>query len=197
MSAGVDFAQDRTDGDNTRRRYWNDAYGTLVATGTDRVTASIPDGTFANYAGFTSWEWYAGPQWTVHAGGRFTHYRYRTEYGLKSSGPPATYFQPLSRGRRRAVRLTRLVYALRPTLHLSANVANGLPSPTQDLFFEGPASVGTVLGIRRSAGTQCPVMSACALGPATCGVAQRVHRHLRRSDRRDSGRAPVSGARRR
>jgi hemoglobin/transferrin/lactoferrin receptor protein len=147
MSAGVDFAQDRTDGDNTRHRYWNDAYGTRVLTGADRVTASIPDGTFANYAGFTTWEWYAGPQWTVHAGGRYTHYRYRTEYGLKSSGPPATYFQALSLDDDALSGTLGVVYALRPTMHLSANVANGYREPNaQDLFFEGPASVGTVLG---------------------------------------------------
>src|SRR6185295_10706195 len=113
----------------------------------DRVSASIPDGTFANYAGFTSWEWYAGPQWTLHAGGRYTHYRYRTEYGLKSSGPPATYFQPLSVDDNALCGSLGLVYALRSTLHLSANVANGYREPNaQDLFFEGPASVGTVLG---------------------------------------------------
>src|SRR5262249_47066790 len=42
-----------------------------------------------------------------------------------------------------------LVYAARPDLHVSANLANGYRQPNaQDLFFNGPASVGIVLGNR-------------------------------------------------
>jgi hemoglobin/transferrin/lactoferrin receptor protein len=150
LSAGVDVARDRTDGDNIRRRYWNDAYGTLVSSDPDRTTASVPDGTFASLAGFAQSEWYLDPRWTVNAGARFTHYRYRTKYGLKAQGstPAAnTYFQPMRTDDDALSGSLGLVFAPLKDLHLTANVANGYREPNaQDLFFDGPASVGTVLG---------------------------------------------------
>jgi hemoglobin/transferrin/lactoferrin receptor protein len=150
LSAGLDLARDRTDGDNVRNRYWVDAYGTPVRSEAERITASVPDGTFDNYASFLQGEWYAAPKWTVSAGGRFTHYRYRTDYGLASpaAGPsPAVFFDPLAVDDNALCGSLGLVFSPIRSLHLTANVANGYRQPNaQDLFFNGPASVGTVLG---------------------------------------------------
>ncbi len=156
FSAGIDVARDVTDGDNVRFRTYYDANGDPVpgpggSPATSRVvSASVPDGHFDNYGAFTQTEWYLHPRWTLSAGGRFTHYRYRTEYGLSSpaAGPtPAVYFQPTSVDNGALSGSLGLVHALRPNLHLSANVANGYRHPNaQDLFFNGPASVGFVLG---------------------------------------------------
>ena len=150
LSAGVDLARDRTDGDNVRHRYWVDAYGTTVRADADRVTASVPDGTFDSYAGFAQSEWYVAPRWTANVGGRYTRYRYRTRLGLQSpaAGPsPAVYFQPTAVNDGAFSGSVGLAFAVLPDLHLTANVANGHRQPNaQDLFFNGPASVGTVLG---------------------------------------------------
>jgi hemoglobin/transferrin/lactoferrin receptor protein len=155
MSAGIDLARDHTDGDNVRHRYWVDAYGTTTRTAPDLRTASVPDGTFGNYAGFVQSEWYLAPQWTVSGGGRYTRYHYRTQYGLRSEavgapGPgyqPAAYFSAKSVDDNALCGSLGLVYAPIPDLHLTAGVANGYREPNaQDLFFNGPASVGTVLG---------------------------------------------------
>ena len=150
LSGGVDVASDRTDGDNIRHRYWDDAYGTRVLTGADKVTASVPDGTFASAAAFAQSEWFLDPRLTVNAGARLTHYRYRTRFGLKAQGSsPATstYFQPMRTDDNALSGSLGVVLALRPDLHATANVANGYRQPNaQDLFFDGPASVGTVLG---------------------------------------------------
>ncbi len=150
LSAGLDLARDRTDGDNVRHRYWVDAYGTTVRADPDVVTASVPDGTFDSYAGFAQGEWYLQPRWTLHAGGRYTRYRYRTKLGLRSpaAGPsPAAYFQPTAVDDGALSGSLGLSFAVLPDLHLTANAANGYRQPNaQDLFFNGPASVGTVLG---------------------------------------------------
>jgi hemoglobin/transferrin/lactoferrin receptor protein len=86
----------------------------------------------------------------VSAGGRFTYYRYRTQYGLASpaAGPsPAVYFQPISVNDGAISGSLGIVYTPFRDLHVTANVANGYRQPNaQDLFFNGPASVGTVLG---------------------------------------------------
>jgi len=144
MSSGLDLASDRTDGDNVRHRYWVDAYDTPVQSDPDLVTASVPDGTFGNYAAYAQGEWYPASQWTVSGGGRYTRYRYRTEYGLQS---PGVYFQPLKVDDGSLSGSLGVVYTPVKDLHVTANVANGYRQPNaQDLFFNGPASVGTVLG---------------------------------------------------
>jgi hemoglobin/transferrin/lactoferrin receptor protein len=156
MSAGIDLARDHTDGDNVRHRYYVDAYGTTSRTSPDLRTASVPDGTFGNYAGFVQSEWYLAPQWTVSGGGRYTRYHYRTRYGLRSEAvgapgspgyQPAAYFDAKSVDDNALCGSLGLVYAPVSDLHLTANVATGYREPNaQDLFFNGPASVGTVLG---------------------------------------------------
>ena len=150
MSAGLDLARDRTNGDNIVRRSWVDAYGTTVRTRPDSTTASVPDGTFDSYAAFAQGEWYLGPRWTASAGGRFTHYRYRTELGHRA-GTAGTaserFFSPIQVDDDALCASLGLVFSPIEDLHLTANVANGYRQPNaQDLFFNGPASVGTVLG---------------------------------------------------
>jgi hemoglobin/transferrin/lactoferrin receptor protein len=150
LSAGIDLARDRTDGDNVRHRYWVDANGITTRTAAEYRSASVPDGRFDNYASFAQSEWYFGPRWTINAGGRYTHYRYRTEYGLRAdpSGPSAAaYFSPLSVDDDALSGSLGVAYAPIKDLHITANVANGYREPNaQDLFFNGPGSVGTVLG---------------------------------------------------
>ena len=149
MTAGLDGARDRTGGDNVRFRTYSDAAGQPLSTSV-RLTASVPDGRFDNYGGYAQSEWYLSPQWTLSAGGRYTHYRYRTDFGLNSpaAGPsPAVYFQPTSVDDDALCGSAGLVYTPIHDLHLTANVANGYREPNaQDLFFNGPASVGIVLG---------------------------------------------------
>jgi len=62
LTAGADLARDQTAGDNVRHRYWVDGYGTRVFTNTDRITASVPEGTFDSYATFAQSEWYLAPR---------------------------------------------------------------------------------------------------------------------------------------
>ncbi|HYM81351.1 MAG TPA: TonB-dependent receptor [Candidatus Limnocylindria bacterium] len=158
LSAGLDALRDVTDGDNVRLRTYYDAGGNPVpgpggspATAV-RTTASVPDGRFDNYGGFVQSEWYLHPQWTLSAGGRYTHYRYRTDFGLaapRSGAPGSTdsYFQPQKVDDDALSGSIGLVFAPIQDLHLSANVATGYRQPNaQDLFFEGPASVGFVIG---------------------------------------------------
>jgi cytochrome c-type biogenesis protein CcmF len=156
FSVGLDAVRDATDGDNVRFRTYYDAGGAPVpgsggspATAV-RVTASVPDGRFDSYAGFMQSDWFLSPRWTLSAGGRYTHYRYRTDFGLSApaAGPsPATYFQPLRVDDGAVSGSLGLVYEPIQNLHLTANVANGYRQPNaQDLFFNGPASVGVVLG---------------------------------------------------
>jgi hemoglobin/transferrin/lactoferrin receptor protein len=150
MSAGLDLGRDQTDGDNTVRRHWEDAYGTEVRSRPDSTTASVPDGTFGSYAAYAQGEWYLAPRWTASVGGRFTHYRYRTEAGHRA-GTAGTaserFFSPIHVDEGALCGSLGLVYTLVRDLHVTANVANGYRQPNaQDLFFNGPASVGTVLG---------------------------------------------------
>jgi len=150
MTAGLDLARDKTDGDNVRHRYFVDAYGTPTTGVTNLITASIPDGNFDNLAGYAQSEWYVTPQVTMNVGGRLTHYGYKTQRSLRSepSGPnPATYFEAMDVSQSALSGSFGLVYAPIKDLHVTANVANGYRQPNaQDLFFNGPASVGTVLG---------------------------------------------------
>jgi hemoglobin/transferrin/lactoferrin receptor protein len=158
FSGGVDAGLDRTDGNNVRRRTYYDASGNPVpgpggspATAV-RTTASLPDGRFGNAAVFFQSEYALHPRWTASLGGRYTHYRNRTELGLAApaSGAPGSqpvYFQPLSVDDDALSGSFGVVYEPMADLHLSANVANGYRQPNaQDLFFNGPASVGFVLG---------------------------------------------------
>ncbi len=144
LTAGADLARDLTDGDNVRFRTYYDASGSPVGTTATRVTASVPDGRFDSYAGFAQGELYLHPRWTLSAGGRYTHYRYRTDAGINVQGFP---FLAQKVDRDAPSGSAGLVFAPRPDLHLSANVASGYRMPNaQDLFFSGPASVGFVLG---------------------------------------------------
>jgi hemoglobin/transferrin/lactoferrin receptor protein len=150
FTAGLDAARDHTNGDNVRFRTYYDSTGAAVAPTSQRVTASVPDGNFDNYGGYLQSEWFLHPRWTLSAGGRYTRYRYRTDYGLNApaSGPgPPSYFQPYSLDDDAVSGSGGIVYSPVGDLHLSFNVANGYREPNaQDLYFSGPASVGTVLG---------------------------------------------------
>jgi TonB-dependent heme/hemoglobin receptor len=144
VSAGVDLTRDKTDGDNVRYRTFYDAAGSPVGSTSKRVTASVPDGRFDNYGTFAQSEWYPHPRWTLSAGGRYTHYRYRTGAGPNVTGFP---FAPRSVDDDALSGSAGLVYTPLTDLHVTANVANGYRHPNaQDLFFSGPASVGFVLG---------------------------------------------------
>jgi TonB-dependent heme/hemoglobin receptor len=144
FTAGVDAARDLTDGDNIRHRHWTDSNGATVLQESDRVTASVPDGTFDNYGGYAQSDWYLRPQLTLSAGARYTHYAYDTEAGVNVAG---NAFEAQSQSDDALCGSVGLVYAPHPDLHLSANVANGYRQPNaQDLFFSGPASVGFVIG---------------------------------------------------
>jgi hemoglobin/transferrin/lactoferrin receptor protein len=158
FTAGVDAARDRTDGDNVRRRTYYDAAGNPVpgpggspATAV-RITASLPDGRFDNYGAYTQAELFLTPKWTLSAGGRYTQYAYRTEAGLAApaSGAPGSvpvYFEALSVDEGAFSGSLGAVYEPIKDLHVSANVASGYRQPNaQDLFFEGAASVGYVIG---------------------------------------------------
>src|SRR5262245_52970864 len=151
LSSGIDLAADHTEGNNERHRYWIDAYGTAVpappdtvATVQNTVTASVPVGTFGNYAAFAQSEIYLAPKWTTSVGARYTYYRYRTEAGPQS---PTNSFPAYKVDDNSLSGSLGVVYAPLADLHITANVANGYRQPNaQDLFFNGPASVGTVLG---------------------------------------------------
>jgi hemoglobin/transferrin/lactoferrin receptor protein len=145
LSAGVDAARDHTDGDNVRNRTFYDASGAPLAPTSTLISASVPDGKFDNYGAYAQSEWFVNPQWTLNAGGRYTHYRYRTEAGVAQ--PPSRNFTARSVDDDALSGSLGLVYAPIADLHLTANVANGYRQPNaQDLFFDGPASVGYVLG---------------------------------------------------
>ncbi len=152
FTMGIDLARDRTDGDNVRRRgyHFDGTNGDSAGTVTRRVTASLPDGRFDNYAIWWQNQMTITPKWTVTGGLRWTEYRYRTEYGLSipPSGPsPAVYFPAMKVDNDAAGGSLGIVYEPMTDLHLSFNVANGYRMPTaQELFFKGPASVGFVIG---------------------------------------------------
>jgi hemoglobin/transferrin/lactoferrin receptor protein len=127
-----------------RWRWYETAGGAPLANPTLLRTASVPDGRFDNYAGFVQSEWYLAPRVTLSGGGRFTHYRFRTEAGINQTGFP---FTSRSLDDDALSGSIGLAYELQPDLHLTANVANGYRQPNaQDLYFSGPASVGFVFG---------------------------------------------------
>lgn len=144
---GLDAATDRTSGNNIRRRaYHFNGVGGVDSTGTVtlRTTQSVPNGSFDSFGAYFQNEWYLTPQWTLATGVRGTRYKYHAKAG------------PLAPGFNFTDRVTRndalcgslgLVWAPQPDLHLSANVSNGYRQPNaQDLYFDGAASVGFVIG---------------------------------------------------
>lgn len=146
-TAGVDAASDRTGGDNVRRRTYHfpsvagpDSAGTTAL----RVTQSVPDGQFDNYGAYFQNDWYLNPKWTLSTGARYTFYHY-----LAKAGPlaPGFSFTERSQDNSAASGSIGLVYEPVTDLHVSANVANGYRQPNaQDLYFDGAASVGFVVG---------------------------------------------------
>ena len=141
FSAGFDASRDMTGGTNSELQRMTSPYGNSETTVT---SASVPTGRFDNYAGFAQGEFFLAPQWTVNAGGRFTHYRYRTDYTLMQADFASP---PRSRDDNALSGSLGLVYQPIADLHLTANVANGYREPNaQDLFFSGPGSVGFVIG---------------------------------------------------
>ena len=146
-TAGLDAASDRTGGDNVRRRtyhYNNVAAQDSAGTTAVRTTQSVPDGRFDNYGAYFQNDWYLASRWTLSTGGRLTHYHYHARAGLLA---PGFSFADISKSNDAASGSIGLVYEPVQDLHLSANVANGYRQPNaQDLFFDGAASVGFVVG---------------------------------------------------
>jgi hemoglobin/transferrin/lactoferrin receptor protein len=144
FSTGLDLGRDVPGGTNERTRTYYDEVGTVVGSIGKRLTASVPTGRFDNYAGFLQGTFYLSPQWSLDAGGRYTHYRYRTDYTAKQAG---FAFEPTHRDDDAVCGSLGLVFAPIEDLHLSANVATGYREPNaQDLYFSGPGSVGFVVG---------------------------------------------------
>jgi hemoglobin/transferrin/lactoferrin receptor protein len=146
-TAGLDAATDRTSGNNIRRRaYHFNGVGGVDSTGvvTLRTTQSVPNGSFDSYGAYFQNEWYLTPEWTLATGVRGTRYKYHAKAG------------PLAPGFNFTDRVTRndalcgslgLVWSPKTNLHVSANVSNGYRQPNaQDLYFDGAASVGFVVG---------------------------------------------------
>lgn len=148
FTTGVDFARDVTGGNNIRLRN----YHFTTAAGMDsagavarRLTQSLATGNFDNYAAFFQDEWTIDSRWTLNFGGRYTKYHYETDLFLPGTGAPNVPAMDVNNSA--LCGSAGLVYAATPGVHLTANVANGYREPNaQDLFFNGPASVGTVLG---------------------------------------------------
>lgn len=144
FTLGVDAAQDRTNGDNVRFRWYENASGTRVTSPALQLTASVPDGRFGNLGTFAQAEWYATPKATVSGGARFTHYRYRVDSGLNQPGTP---FAARSLDDDAVSGSIGVAYELMQDTRVTANVATGYREPNaQDLYFNGPASVGFVKG---------------------------------------------------
>ncbi len=146
-TAGLDAATDRTAGDNQRRRtyHFNNLAGADSAGATSRrLTQSVPDGSFDNSGAYFQNDWYLSPRWTLSTGARFTHYHYHAKAGPLA---PGFTFTDRSADNDAASGSLGLVFEPVPDLHLSANVASGYRQPNaQDLFFDGAASVGFVVG---------------------------------------------------
>lgn len=146
-TAGLDAATDRTAGDNKRRRTYHfnsllgpDSAGTTAV----RLTQSVPDGSFDNYGAYFQNDWYLSPRWTLSTGARYTHYNYHAKAGPLA---PGFTFADRSADNDAVSGSLGLVFEPMPDLHLSVNVANGYRQPNaQDLFFDGAASVGFVVG---------------------------------------------------
>jgi len=154
LTFGVDAARDKTGGTNVALTRVVNASGNDLVPPSSTVSQSLPKGNFDNLAGFVQSDLYLQPQWTMSVGARFTYYHDRTEAGVArpaSSNPPPprpqVNFPEYKVDNSAVAGSVGLVYAVRPDLHLSANIANGYRQPNaQDLFFNGPASVGIVLG---------------------------------------------------
>jgi len=157
LTFGADAARDVTGGDNVDHTVDNDPTGTPYPPGaTATQSSSLPKGNFDSYGVFAQGEAYLQPQWTLSYGGRYTHYHYRSEFGVAqpASNPPPPQpstpevdFPKTQVDNDALAGSAGLVYSPRADLRVSANVANGYRQPNaQDLFFNGPASVGTVLG---------------------------------------------------
>ena len=146
-TTGVDAASDRTSGDNQRRRtyhYNNIAGADSAGTTAKRLSQSVPNGTFDNYGAYFQNDWYLAKQWTLSTGARFTHYRYRSKAGPLA---PGFNFTARSTDDDALSGSIGLVYEPIQDLHLSANIASGYRQPNaQDLYFDGAASVGFVIG---------------------------------------------------
>ncbi len=154
FTAGLDLTRDVTGGTNSDLTSMYDTLGAQIYAGA-QPSASVPSGRFDNYAGYLQGEFFLGPQWTLDAGGRYTHYRYRTDVGLNGfvqegppSAPPTPVYFPARKLDDDALSgSVGLVYSPQSDLHISANVANGYREPNaQDLYFSGPGSVGFVIG---------------------------------------------------
>jgi len=148
MTFGLDAKRDVTDGTNL------DVVSDELFPTSSTVSRSLPTGRFDDYAGFVQSDWTLAPRWNLDLGGRYTHYRDRSDFGVASpasnggGGPqPEVDFQPTRVDHDALAGTIGLVFAPTEDLHLTANVANGYRQPNaQDLFFDGPASVGIVLG---------------------------------------------------
>ena len=146
---GVDVARDATDGTNLDV-VSDEAFGPPSST----VSRSLPTGRFDNYGTYVQSAIDFAPRVTLDFGGRYTHYRDRTDFGVASpasnaGGPPQPEvdFDPRKVDDDALAGSAGLVVAVNDDLHLTANVANGYRQPNaQDLFFRGPASVGLVVG---------------------------------------------------
>jgi len=158
FTGGLDFVRDLPAGTNDERNLYTNN-GTPIGPPfpglppAAKTTMSVPEGTFDSYAGFVQSEWFVHPQWTLSAGGRYTHYRYRSDAGISDPDPsngfgaPPTTFAAMKVDNDALSGSLGLVYEPIRDFYLTANVANGYRQPNaQDLFFDGPASVGTVLG---------------------------------------------------
>jgi hemoglobin/transferrin/lactoferrin receptor protein len=154
LSFGIDAARDKTAGTNVAVNRFVDGSESDIFPPSTTVSQSLPKGDFDNLAGFAQSAIYLDPQWTLSAGARYTYYHYRTEAGVArpaggGGGPPTPEvdFPPYRSDDGALAGSVGLVFALRPDLHMSANLANGYRQPNaQDLFFNGPASVGIVQG---------------------------------------------------
>lgn len=159
LAAGVDLVRDLPGGTNEETNTFVDPTGSPTPgpfgspAVSEETTQSIPDGTFDSYAGYVQSEWFLDPRWTFSAGGRYTHYRYRSDAGVSdpdtSTAPGAqpSRFDALDVDNGAVSGSLGLVYEPLENLYLTANVATGYRQPNaQDLFFDGPASVGVVIG---------------------------------------------------
>ena len=151
---GIDLASDKTDGDNVRRRgyHFNGTNGDSAGTVTRRVAASLPDGTFNNYAIWWQNQMTINPQWTVSGGLRWTNYRYKTERGL--SIPRRVRRRPCTsraQGGQRRGRFARHRVRARAGSAPGFNVANGYRMPTARGTLLQGAGLGRLRDRQRSA----------------------------------------------
>ena len=138
---GVDAARDVTGGTNMDHTVGYDPSGAPSGSETWVESMSVPKGNFDNAGVFAQGEAYLHPQWTLSYGARYTHYRDRVD------DQPQFGFAARNVDNDALCGTAGLVYSPLANLHLSANVANGYRQPNaQDLFFNGPASVGVVVG---------------------------------------------------